>query len=48
MKKEKESNALHEVRKWKESVAKESQKLRGKTLIAFFNKNLKSKDRKAA
>lgn len=42
MNKEKESKALLEVRKWKEAVAKEAKKLRGRTLTDYFNRGIKA------
>ncbi len=51
MKKEKESKALLEVRKWKKAVAKEASKLHGLARLDYYNKGskaLKGRDKKAA
>lgn len=41
MKKEKESKALVEVRKWKEDVAKEVGQLHGQARLDYYNKIVK-------
>lgn len=48
MKKGKESKSILEVRAWKKAVAKETQKLKGDALLAYFNLPAKSKTSKAA
>ena len=49
MKKEKESKALIEVRKWKRAVAKEASKLHGQARLDYYNQSIKSwRTKKAA
>ncbi len=42
MKKEKESKALLEVRKWKKEVAKEASKLHGQARLDYYNQSIKT------
>ena len=48
MRKQRESKALLEVRKWKREVAKEARKLHGKALVEFYNKSIKIWEAKKA
>ncbi len=48
MKSQKESKALIEVRNWKRAVAKETEKLKGITLLNYYHEHAKLYKRKRA
>lgn len=48
MRNKKEPKSILEVRAWKNAVAKETRRLSGGALIAYYNSAVKSKASKAA
>jgi len=48
MRKEKESKSISEVRAWKNAIVKETRRLKGEALFAYYNSVIKSKTSKAA
>lgn len=44
----KESKSLIEVRDWKKAVRKETEKLRGRFLLHYYNRSIKAREKEKA
>lgn len=44
----KESKSLAEVREWKKVVRKETEKLQGRSLLNYYNRSVKAREKEKA